>query len=62
MTSKAVDQAVLGRTGLQVSVAGLGAGGDSRLGLTSIQRADLPGTARARLARLFRNVDHLSGQ
>jgi aryl-alcohol dehydrogenase-like predicted oxidoreductase len=33
MTSKAIDQVVLGRTGLKVSVAGLGAGGDSRLGL-----------------------------
>jgi L-galactose dehydrogenase len=33
MTLKTIDQVVLGRTGLKVSVAGLGAGGDSRLGL-----------------------------
>ncbi|MEI9948463.1 MAG: aldo/keto reductase [Pseudomonadota bacterium] len=34
MSRNAIEQGVLGRTGLRVSVAGLGAGGDSRLGLS----------------------------
>ncbi len=34
MTSDRIEQGVLGRTGLRVSFAGLGAGGDSRLGLS----------------------------
>ncbi|HEY0467911.1 MAG TPA: aldo/keto reductase [Polyangiaceae bacterium] len=34
MSTQAVEQRILGRTELRVSVAGLGAGGDSRLGLS----------------------------
>ena len=34
MSLQAIEHGVLGRTGLKVSIAGLGAGGDSRLGLS----------------------------
>ncbi|HYP75781.1 MAG TPA: hypothetical protein VER12_07500 [Polyangiaceae bacterium] len=63
MTAPVLERRILGRTGLNVSVAGLGAGGDSRLGSSDgAGKADLPADARTRLAELFGRLDHLSGQ
>ena len=55
MSARPIEQTVLGRTGLRVSVAGLGAGGDSRLGLSQGE----PNAVRIVHAALDRGVNFI---